>query len=65
MLPHVVVARTMRRKHIAVKANDVVPYIICKSNEPNRRTPHMPEDVIDGKAEIGKITAMLNVISSD
>jgi DNA polymerase alpha subunit A len=57
--PHVIVAKDMRRAGLAVKAGDVIPYIVCKSVDFDTKVasgfnePRMPGDVKDGKAKIG------------
>lgn len=44
----------MRAKSMAVHANDIIPYIMCISEQPGKPKPCMPEDVAEGKNAIGK-----------
>ncbi|KAI7889423.1 uncharacterized protein EV154DRAFT_423945 [Mucor mucedo] len=51
-MPQVAVARIMRAKSLAVNENDIIPYIMCKSDQIGKPIPRMPEDVAEGKYAI-------------
>jgi hypothetical protein len=55
----------MRRAGLAVKAGDTIPYIVCKSEELDDvfNVPRMPDDVRNGKAQIGMTLLSNNIMN--
>ncbi|GAA5814125.1 hypothetical protein MFLAVUS_007615 [Mucor flavus] len=56
-LPHVSVAKNMRRDRVPIKVGDVIAYVMCKSGLPDDSgiKACRPEEVKKGKAEISKL----------